>query len=56
MNQRNRREARREAQLDVEEGADEAMIVVENLQAMRRAGADVIIIYHARDALARNWL
>jgi porphobilinogen synthase len=103
MDRRNRREARREAQLDAEEGADilmvkpalayldviadlrahtllplacynvsgeysmvkaaaargwadEAMIVMENLYAMRRAGADVVITYHARDVLARNWL
>jgi len=31
-------------------------IVVENLVAMKRAGADRIIGYHAREALAQRWL
>jgi porphobilinogen synthase len=35
---------------------DEAKIVRENLLAIRRAGADQIITYHARDALAGGWL
>jgi len=35
---------------------DEPMIVRENLQAMARAGADILITYHARDALAGGWL
>jgi porphobilinogen synthase len=35
---------------------DEAAIVRENLLAIRRAGADQIITYHARDALAKGWL
>jgi porphobilinogen synthase len=35
---------------------DEAAIVRENLLAMRRAGADQIITYHARDALRGKWL
>ena len=35
---------------------DEARIVRENLLAIRRAGADQIITYHARDALQGNWL
>ena len=35
---------------------DEGAIVRENLQAMARAGADVIITYHARAALAGGWL
>jgi porphobilinogen synthase len=35
---------------------DEAAIVRENLFAIRRAGADQIITYHARDALAKGWL
>jgi porphobilinogen synthase len=35
---------------------DEAAIVRENLQAMVRAGADMVITYHARDALAGGWL
>ncbi len=35
---------------------DEARIVRENLLAMRRAGADVIITYHAREALEGGWL
>lgn len=34
----------------------EPEIVRENLFAMRRAGADVIITYHAREALAGGWL
>ena len=33
---------------------DEARIVRENLLAIRRAGADQIITYHARDALKAN--
>jgi porphobilinogen synthase len=35
---------------------DEAAIVRENLRAIRRAGADQIITYHARDALRGRWL
>jgi porphobilinogen synthase len=35
---------------------DEARVVRENLLAIRRAGADMIITYHARDALAGRWL
>lgn len=35
---------------------DEASIVRENLNAMARAGADMIITYHAREALAGQWL
>ena len=35
---------------------DEPAIVRENLIAIRRAGADQIITYHARDALVGGWL
>ena len=35
---------------------DEAAVVRENLGAMVRAGADLIITYHARDALQQRWL
>ena len=35
---------------------DEAAVVRENLQAMTRAGASLIITYHAREALAGGWL
>jgi len=35
---------------------DEAAVVRENLVAMRRAGADILITYHAREALAGGWL
>jgi porphobilinogen synthase len=35
---------------------DEAGVVRENLQAMVRAGADLVITYHAREALRRRWL
>ncbi|HEY5666118.1 MAG TPA: porphobilinogen synthase [Gammaproteobacteria bacterium] len=35
---------------------DEADIVRENLLSIRRAGADQIITYHARDALEGGWL
>ena len=35
---------------------DEARIVRENLLGIRRAGADQIITYHARDALKGKWL
>jgi porphobilinogen synthase len=35
---------------------DERAVVRENLHAMRRAGADLIITYHAREALAGAWL
>ena len=35
---------------------DEAAVVRENLLAMARAGADMIITYHAREALAGGWL
>ncbi len=35
---------------------DEPAVVRENLQAMVRAGADIVISYHARDALRGRWL
>jgi len=35
---------------------DEAAVVRENLHAMARAGADIIITYHAREALEHGWL
>ncbi len=35
---------------------DESSVVRENLLAMRRAGADWLITYHAREALAQGWL
>jgi porphobilinogen synthase len=36
--------------------AAERDLVLENLTAIRRAGADIIITYHARDALREKWL
>jgi len=35
---------------------DEGLVVRENLQAMVRAGADIVITYHAREALSAGWL
>lgn len=35
---------------------DEAAVVRENLLAMRRAGADAIVTYHAREAVEGGWL
>ena len=35
---------------------DEAAVVRENLVAMTRAGADLIITYHSREALEHGWL
>ena len=35
---------------------DEAAIVRENLHAMVRAGANIVITYHARAALAGRWI
>lgn len=35
---------------------DEARVVRENLIAIARAGADLLITYHAREALAGKWL
>jgi porphobilinogen synthase len=35
---------------------DEGKIVRENLTAFARAGANIIITYHALDALENNWL
>jgi porphobilinogen synthase len=35
---------------------DEGAVVRENLLAMRRAGADLLITYHGREALTRGWL
>jgi porphobilinogen synthase len=35
---------------------DERSVVMENLHAFRRAGADILITYHGRDALAGGWL
>ncbi len=36
--------------------ADERSLVLENLSAIARAGADIIITYHAREVLALRWL
>ncbi len=35
---------------------DERVVTMENLHAFRRAGADIVITYHARQALAEGWL
>ena len=35
---------------------DEPSVVLENLRAMARAGADLLITYHGRDALEQGWL
>jgi len=35
---------------------DERAIVLENWHAFRRAGADILITYHGRQALAEGWL
>ena len=35
---------------------DERALVLENWHAFRRAGADIIITYHARQAFAEGWL
>lgn len=35
---------------------DEQRIVMENMHAFARAGADVIITYHARDIVEKGWL
>jgi porphobilinogen synthase len=35
---------------------EEGRVVLENLWAMARAGADIIITYHGRDALREGWL
>jgi porphobilinogen synthase len=35
---------------------DEGRVVHENLTAIARAGADLLITYHAREALERGWL
>jgi porphobilinogen synthase len=36
--------------------ADERALVLENLTAIARAGADVLITYHAREAVRQRWL
>lgn len=35
---------------------DEQKIVMENMHAFARAGADIIITYHTRDILSKKWL
>ncbi|MFO7653441.1 MAG: porphobilinogen synthase [Candidatus Krumholzibacteriia bacterium] len=35
---------------------DERLVVLENLSAMARAGADILITYHGRDALKEGWI
>jgi porphobilinogen synthase len=35
---------------------DEQKIVMENMHAFSRAGADIIISYHTRDILEKGWL
>ncbi len=36
--------------------ADEKQLVLENLTAIARAGADIILTYHLRDVLKQGWL
>jgi len=36
--------------------ADEKLLVLENLTAIKRAGADIILSYHLRDILGGGWL
>jgi porphobilinogen synthase len=36
--------------------ADERQLVLENLTAISRAGADIILTYHLRDILKQGWL
>jgi len=36
--------------------ADEASLVIENLTAITRAGASIILTYHLRDILKNGWL
>ena len=35
---------------------DERLMTLENLHAFARAGADLIITYHAREVLEKRWL
>jgi porphobilinogen synthase len=35
---------------------DEGRVVAEILTSIARAGADLIITYHARDAVEKGWL
>ncbi len=35
---------------------DEARIVMENMYAFKRAGAGIVITYHARDILSKGWM
>jgi porphobilinogen synthase len=35
---------------------DEQKVVMENMYAFARAGANIIITYHARDILEKNWM
>jgi porphobilinogen synthase len=35
---------------------DEQKIVMENMNAFTRAGADIIITYHARDIVEKGWM
>jgi porphobilinogen synthase len=35
---------------------DEQRIVMENMMAFVRAGADIIITYHAKDILKNGWM
>jgi len=41
----------------VKEGlVDEQELVIENMYAFARAGADIVISYHTRDILEKGWL
>jgi len=35
---------------------DEGRVVAENLTAMFRAGADIVVSYHAKEALEKGWI
>jgi porphobilinogen synthase len=37
-------------------GVDERAVVSEILHSIARAGADLILSYHAREALEKGWL
>src|SRR6266700_2157724 len=51
MDPSNIREANREVALDVEEGwIDHDRVMMETLLSIRRAGADIILTYHAKEA------
>ena len=48
--------SKKDVEKQVEKVVEEKALVLENLTAITRAGADIILTYHLRDILKGGWL